>query len=183
MKPSDTKAEFIRLRAEGKSYAVISKDLGIAKDTCSKWEKELKEEIAQLKGEQLAELYDSYYMTREARIKKLGDTLDNINAALAQADLARLPPDKLLDFKLKYTEALKTEYIPTGRKHTLPAAFGADDILAALGDLLNRLRAGELTNEQATRESMVLSNLLKAYDAVELKVKLEALEAVIQSRG
>lgn len=183
MKPSDTKAEFIRRRAEGKSYSVISKELEIAKDTCSKWEKELKDEIARLKGEQLAELYDSYYMTREARIKKLGDTLDNINTALATSDLAQLPPDKLLDFKLKYTEALKAEYIPTGQPHTLPAEFGADDILAALGDLLNRLRSGELTDGQASRESMVLSNLLRAYDAVELKTKLEALEAVIQSRG
>ena len=48
-------------------------------------------------------------MTKEARIKKLGDTLEGINTALDGADLSTIPPEKLLDFKLKYTEALKEE--------------------------------------------------------------------------
>jgi hypothetical protein len=52
-------------------------------------------------------------MTREARIRKLGDTLARINTALGGVNLATVPPEKLLDFKLKYTEALKGEYIDT----------------------------------------------------------------------
>lgn len=183
MKPAEYKAQFIQLRAQGNSYAAIQKELGIAKETCSKWEKELNAQIAELKAEQLNELYDSYHMTKEARIKKLGDTLANIDDALEGADLSGLSLEKLLDYKLKYTEALKAEYIPTGKGQQLPKDFKASDILAAVGDLLNRVRSGEVTTEQASRESAVLGNLLKAYDAVELKAKLDALEATIRCRG
>lgn len=182
MKPQEQKAEFIQLRAEGKSYAAISKALSISKDTCSKWEQELKDEIAKLKREQLNELYISYYMTREARIKKLGDTLGAIEGALDSVDLATLPPEKLLDFKLKYTEALKSEYIDTTPAPALGNDFEAKDIMGALGNLLDRIRAGEVTNEQAARESLVIGNLLKAYDTVEVKAKLDALEAIVGGR-
>lgn len=182
MRPQEDKTEFIRLRAEGKSYAAISEELHISKDTCSKWEKELKSEIAELKKEQLNDLYNSYYMTKEARIKKLGETLEDIEQALSNIDLSEMPPEKLLDFKLKYTEALKDEYIPTATAKPIKKDFEAKDIMAAVADLLNRVRAEEVTPEQASRESLILSNLLKAYDAVELKTKLDALEALIGGR-
>ena len=184
MKPQEQKTEFIRLRAEGKSYSAIAEQLHISKGTCTAWERELKDAIADLKQEQLNELYSSYYMTKEARIKKLGDTLESINTALDGADLSQIPPEKLLEYKLKYTEALKGEYTGSGK----PYQFTADkikpaDIVTALGDLLNRVRAGEVTPEQANRESTVIANLLRAYDTVEIKAKLDALETIVGSRG
>lgn len=184
MKPQEQKTEFIRLRAEGKSYSVIADTLHISKSTCTAWERELKDAVTELKQEQLNELYSSYYMTKEARIKKLGDTLDSINTALDGADLSQIPPERLLEYKLKYTEALKGEYIGSGT----PYQFKTDkikpkDIVTALGDLLNRVRAGEVTPEQANRESSVIANLLRAYDTVEVKEKLNALESLIGSRG
>lgn len=183
MKPAEQKTEFIRLRAEGKSYSVIADTLHISKSTCTAWERELKDAIAELKQEQLNELYSSYYMTKEARIKKLGDTLESINTALEGADLSQIPPEKLLEYKLKYTEALKGEYTGSGE----PYQFTADkikpaDIVTALGDLLNRVRAGEVTPEQANRESAVIATLLRAYDTVEVKEKLDALESLVGSR-
>ena len=108
MKSQETKTEFIKLRACGKSFNYIAKELNISKSTCSSWEKELKEAIAELKQEQLNELYDAYFMTKEARIKKLGGILDKIDDTLEKADLAEVPLEKLLDFKLRYTEALKS---------------------------------------------------------------------------
>lgn len=183
MKPQEQKAEFIRLRAEGKSYTAIADTLHISKSTCTAWERELRAAIAELKQEQLNELYTSYFMTKEARIKKLGDTLDGIDTALAGADLSQMPPEKLLEYKLKYTEALKGEYTGSGT----PYQFTADkvepqNIVTALADLLNRVRAGEVSPEQANRESTVIANLLRAYDTVEVKAKLDALEAVIGGR-
>ena len=180
LKPQGQKTEFIRLRAEGKSYSAIADILHISKSTCTAWERELKDAIAELKQEQLNELYRSYYMTKEARIKNLGDTLNGINTALDGADLSQIPPEKLLEYKLKYTEALKGEYTGSGT----PYQFTADkidpkDIVTALGDLLNRVRTGEVTPEQANRESTVIANLLKAYDTVEVKEKLNALESLI----
>ena len=91
MKPQETKTEFIRLRAEGRSYSYIADILHISKSTCTEWERELKAQIAELRQEQLNELYSSYAMTKEARIKKLGDTLESINTALDGADLSMIP--------------------------------------------------------------------------------------------
>lgn len=179
MKPSELKQEFIRLRAENKSYSYIADKLHISKSTCSKWETQLEADIAQLKREELNSLYDAYSMTKEARIKKLGDTLDRVEDALDAVDLKEVAPEKLLDFKLKYTEALQKEYIGTEPAFKLEENIKPEDIVKALGDLLNRVRAGEVTQEQANRESLVLSNLLKAYEEVELKAKLDELEAIV----
>jgi len=142
MKPLELKTEFVRLRAEGKSYSAIANTLHISKSTCTAWERELKDPIVELKQEQLSELYSSYYMTKEARIRRLGDTLETINAALVNADLSKVPPEKLLDFKLKYTEALKGEYTGGTVAYQLSKSRQPQEILTALGDLLNRIRAG-----------------------------------------
>lgn len=179
MKPSELKQEYIRLRAEGKSYSYIADKLHISKSTCSKWETQLEADIAQLKREELNSLYDAYSMKKEARIKKLGDTLDRVEDALDAVDLKEVAPEKLLDFKLKYTEALQKEYTGTEPAFKLGEDIKPEDIVTALGDLLNRVRAGEVTQEQANRESLVLSNLLKAYEQVELKAKLDELEAIV----
>lgn len=182
MKPQETKTEFIRLRAEGRSYSYIADKLNISKSTCSSWEAEFRVTITELKQEQLNELYSSYAITKEARIKKLGDTLNNINSTLDGADFSEIPTEKLLDFKLKYTEVLKEEY--TG--HAVPYQFTENlepkEIVVALGDLLNRIRAGEVSTEQANRESAVIANLLKAYNTVEVKTKLDALKAIVEGR-
>ncbi|HFI0321059.1 TPA: helix-turn-helix domain-containing protein [Streptococcus suis] len=183
MKSPEIKTEFIALRAQGKTFEYIAKKLNISKSTCSAWEKELKTAIADLKQEQLNELYDTYYMTKEARIKKLGDILDKIDNTLDQSDLAEVPLEKLLDFKLKYTEALKAEYVHTGAVIDFSEQVTAQDILKALGSLLERVQRGEVSQEQANRESAILANLLKAFDAVELQEKLAMVESVLKSRG
>lgn len=181
MKPAELKKEYVRLRAEGQSYSSICEQLHISKSTCTKWEKALAAQIDELKRAELAELCESYSMTKEARIRRLGDTLEKINAALEQADFSTVDLAKLLDFKLKYTEALKGEYIGTKPALELDA-IDAKSIVTALADLLNRVRAGEVTTEQAQKESGILAQLLKAYDTVEVKAKLDELEAIIGGR-
>lgn len=184
MKPQEQKTEFIRLRAEGRSYSYIADTLHISKSTCSSLERELQDAIAELKQEQLNELYNSYAMTKEARVKKLGETLNGINEALDAVDLKEIPAEKLLDFKLKYTEALKEEYTGGRKAYQLNKGnIEAKDIVRAYGDLLARVQAGEISTEQANRESAVLANLLKAYDLVEVKAKLDALEAIVGGRN
>lgn len=182
MKPAETRAEFIKLRAEGKSYSFIGEKLSISKDTCHRWEQELSEAIAELKREQMEELYTAYKMTKEARIRRLGDTLENIDTALSQVDLRTVPPEKLLDFKLKYTEALRGEYTGSQRVLKLGDSTDASVIVKALSDLLERVRSGDVTTEQAQKESAVLAQLIKAYDMVELRAKLETLEGILESR-
>ena len=87
MKPRELKQEYIRLRAEGRAYSYIADKLHISKSTCTKWEKELEAEIAQIKREELNTLYDTYYMRKEDRIKKIGDTLEKVETALETTDL------------------------------------------------------------------------------------------------
>ena len=184
MKPQEVKNEFIRLRAEGQSYSKISKALNISKSTCTSWNKELKAAVASLKQEQLTELYDAYHITKEARIKKLGQTLDNIETALDNVELKEIPAEKLLEYKLKYMEALKEEYIsPTEPYEFTSEELEPRDIVDALNDLLSRVRAGDITNEQARQETAVLTNLLKAYDIVEIKDKVTILEDILGGRN
>lgn len=180
MKSNEAKLEFIKLRAKNKSYSYISKALNISKSTCTEWEKQLKDAIAELKREELQELYTSYHMTKEARIKQLGETLGKIDEAITNLDFNLVPPEKLLDYKLKYIEALKEEHIPLKEAFNLNGdSLEAKDILAALTDLLERIREGEITTEQANKEATVINNLLKAYDVVEIKAKLDAIEAAL----
>lgn len=180
MKPQELKQEYIMLRAEGRSYSYIAQELHISKSTCTKWEQALGADIAQLKKEQLNTLYEEYSMKKEGRIRQLGDTLARIEEAIQAADLSEVPAEKLLDLKLKYREALQKEYITTQPAFKLKDSINPRDIVTALGDLLDRVRAGEISNEQANRESLILSNLLRAYEQVEIKAKLEELEAIIK---
>jgi len=101
MKPEEVKRQYVELRAEGNSYASICEKLNICKATCTSWERELADQIEDIKRTKLQELAESYSMTKEARIKKLGGTLERINTALDNIDLSQVSPDKLLDYKLK----------------------------------------------------------------------------------
>ena len=180
MKPTELKQDFIRLRAEGRSYSYIAERLHISKSTCVKWEQDFASEIDELKRAELTELYESYHMSKQARIRELGEVLNKIDRAIESADFTTVDPAKLLDFKLKYTEALKGEHM--GTKAVDPTNVQAKDIVEALADLLNRTRAGDITTEQAQRESLILSNLLRAYDTAEVKVQVNMLEAIVGSR-
>lgn len=179
MKPIEKRRDFIRLRAEGKSIRAIAAELSISRGTCARWERDLKDQIEELKREELEDLYAHYHMTKEARIKRLGDTLGKIEDALDQVDLTETDPAKLLDFKLKYAAALKEEYTGSEPTVKLGAKATAQDILDALSDLLNRVRAGDASADQANREAAVLGHLLKAFETVEIKAKLDELEAIV----
>lgn len=132
MKDNKTKLAFIKARAEGKSYSTITKELGIAKATCTSWEQSLRSEIAELKREQLEELYTAYSMKQEARIKALGNILQGLDEAIAGKPLDALPVDKLLDLRLKYGRELKAEYKE-------PVELATDDTLDGLLEQYNQL--------------------------------------------
>lgn len=46
-------------------------------------------------------------MTKEARIKKLDNILGKIDGALDKTNFNEISPERLIDYKLKYTQALK----------------------------------------------------------------------------
>lgn len=181
MKDTETKLQFIQLRAEGNSYRSIAKKLKISKSTCEVWSRELAQQINGQKREYLEELLESYKASKAGRIKALGDTLKRIDTTLKDADLSKVDAGRLLDYKLKYMEALKNEYV--GVSPVMDKAINdGKGIIAALGDLLDRVRAGDIPQEQAQKETTVLVQLIRAFDTVEVKAKIEELETIMESR-
>ena len=110
-KPEEVKHRFIELRALGRSYAAICKELQITKRTAVDWGRQLEQEIARLKAIELEGLYESYGLQKEARIKALGGMLQRMEAELAQRDLTKVNTGRLLELYLTYHQqaALDTQ--------------------------------------------------------------------------
>lgn len=164
MLPAEKKHEFIRLRAEGKSYRAIEAEIGISRSTCSAWAQELETEIAITRAENLSALYEEYGLTKERRIQSLGQTLRQIDDALGSVDLSKMPPEKLLGMKLKYSEALRNEY--TGAEEPLPTGGARAEQSAMFyiySNLVDRLRAGNITVQQARVEMEAYKRMRGAY--------------------
>lgn len=178
---NEEKLKFIELRAKGYPYSQITKALNVSKGTLTAWNEELKEQITELKTEQLEELYHSYFMLKEARIKQLGETLNEINTALQGKSLTELPAYKLLDYKLKYMEVLKDEFIELHETKIGPK-LNAEIIFDELIALLDRVRTGDISKDQAIKENYILTSMLKAYETITLEKKIAALESVIGGR-
>lgn len=164
MLTTEIKQRFILLRAENKSYSQIIKELNISKSSCIKLSKKLNSEIAQAKADRLQGLYNDYFMTKEARIQHLGETLKNIDKALEKADLSSLSPKDLLDYKLKYSQALKEEYIPVIMDQPIEDnETGYTEILRAL---LARSRTaidlGGLSTTELSKELLLIEKIHKA---------------------
>ena len=175
----DKQAEFIKLRAKGLSLRQCGEALGTNKDTCNKWDRELKAQIAKHKSERLQDVYTEYGMYKEARIKALGTALNNIDTELSSRDLSDVSTDKLLDYKLKYTTALSEEYVPIAPQTDEGRELDAKEIIRRLDDLYTRVRSGETTKDQASTELVVLGGMLRAYDTTELEEKMDKLRRAI----
>jgi hypothetical protein len=120
-------------------------------------------------------------MLKESRITQFGETLKEINKALEGKTLSELPVDKLLDYKLKFIEALKDEFIELHETKIRPK-LNAEIIFDELITLLDRVRTGDITKDQAIKENYILTSMLKAYETITLEKKIAALEAVIGCR-
>ncbi len=108
----EQKERFVELRAVGKSFANISKELGVSKPTLISWSKEMALDIQNACGLRLDELSQSYVVAKEKRIEAFGKRLNTILMELDKRDLALLETDKLLTLALKYAEMLRIEYEP-----------------------------------------------------------------------
>lgn len=106
----ELKSDFIELRAKGWSYSRIAKKLKVSRSTLANWTAELEGEIASLKAMELEALYERYYLTKEGRIKLLGDQLKDIQAELKKRKLDRVSTEKLMELELKVFQSLKEEY-------------------------------------------------------------------------
>lgn len=166
MKSIQKRAEFIRLRAEGYSIKSAAKELSIAARTCERWDKEYREQISILKAEQLKDLYREYEATKEARIKKLGRSLQKIEDALEECNLSETPPGVLLSLKLKYIEQLSKEY-KEAEMPEICQAYTKEDLLKATTSLYERIKNGQTVGQQAKLEIAALAQLERAINVNE----------------
>jgi transcriptional regulator len=148
METLETKERFIELRAKGWSFDKIAKDLGKAKQTLIDWSKELQDEIANRKAIELEALYESYYLLKEAKIKKYGAILSKITNELESREFTNVPTGRLLELYLLYFERLSQEVVEPNFKSSQEIAEETEDreLLGALTTIreepVRRLKVG-----------------------------------------
>jgi len=101
---------FVQYRARGWSLRKIARKLRISRTTLSNWQAELEEEIASLKAIELEALFEQFYISKEARVRLLGEQLKRVRVELNKRDLTDVPTDTLMAMLLKLSEALQEEY-------------------------------------------------------------------------
>jgi len=180
---TELKTRFIELRARGLSYSRIAKELNVSKGTLTAWNQELSGEIATLKAAQLDELYEKYYLLREGRIEMIGSQIKKMLKELRKRDFSEMTTEKLLDLVLRYTEAIKAEYIEPEPDTIIDLKPNAQSVISSIRETLNRYRSGQIDQERAQRETAILVSIVKAIETSELQARIEALEAVLMSRG
>lgn len=158
MTNKEKKEQFIIMRASGHSYNTIAKELGISKSTCTAWNNELQYKIQEYEDERTQELKAKYKLTKAGHIERLGETLERIDQAIAQADLSEVPADKLLKLKLEYEEKLHAESEPEHRQESLPA-YTAEEIVTETKRIYERLKAGEISPQTAKVQLYILEGI------------------------
>jgi transcriptional regulator with XRE-family HTH domain len=183
MKTLDTKDKYIELRAEGLSQRTCAKRLGVSAASVSRWEAEMAESISEARKRRLEEVYERYGMMKEARLRRLGGTIERLDKAAAAIDYQAIPAERILDLQIKFQEAFRDEYVSTGGggkglspEGDLAAAY------KALSDILRRLQEGAITDTQARGELAICEALIKTKETMELEKKLASLEEAISKK-
>jgi len=108
-KDNDTKNRFIELRGNGLSFDKIVKDIGVSKGTLLKWDKELKQEISEVRFIELESMIQKYGVLRTERVKSYGEMLEKYRKELSNRDLSDVSTNKLLDMALIIEDRLREE--------------------------------------------------------------------------
>lgn len=148
MKEVETKHQFVELRAQGKSLRTASDELKIGLQTAVRWERELKEQIANLKAIEIDALLERHQLTVQAQIERYGFELARVTEELKKRDLSDVPTPKLYAIMGKLHARIE-EALPT-------LTVRNDDEIAALKELdelvaTRRSRKASEVNAHATR--------------------------------
>lgn len=109
MEPLETRHRFIELRAKGFSFDKISSELNVHKHTLIDWSKQLEQDITTHRAVELEQLYDSFLLVKEQRLKLLGRIFSKLQAEIERRDFAQLQTDKLLEILIKYDTQIREE--------------------------------------------------------------------------
>jgi len=101
VKDVETKHRFVELRAQGKSLRTVADELSVGLQTVVRWERELKEQIENMKAMELDALLERHRLTVQAQIERYGVELTRVTEELQKRDLASVPTPKLYDIMIK----------------------------------------------------------------------------------
>jgi len=109
MKDAIAKAEFIKLRVEGKSYDFIAQKLHKSKSTLYQWNRKLKKEIDNMEFLLFQSIIEKYKFTKKARIEFLAELLNKALEILKAKDLNKISFKDLIFLIEKCEKCMKDE--------------------------------------------------------------------------
>ena len=95
MKDKQTKERFMELRGQGLPLAKIAAEIGVSKTTLINWDRDLKEDIDNLKAVELEAMYDKFYLSTRKQVEFFGDILSRIQREIETRDLSEISTEKL----------------------------------------------------------------------------------------
>lgn len=107
----ETEKRIVQLRARGKSYATIAKEVEVAKQTAIDACKRCKEEIATLQAIEIEELHETQRVGYKERITALATLMQKMREEIDRRDLTRVPTEKLISLYQKQASVLKEEVV------------------------------------------------------------------------
>jgi len=182
---TEIKQDFVNLRAKGYSFRYIAKELKLSPQTLLNWEGELNEEISKLKSVELEFLYEQYFLTKKHRFKEISKQLQAIQKELGDRKLSDISTDKLFDLNLKYLERAGQEYVEPNfliKNNKIVSKLDSQGISLELYLLLLRFRSGAIDTKKASRESSILTAMLKAEEQGDIQEKVEELKTLLEGK-
>jgi len=104
--------EFLRLRAEGRSYAKIAGILPVSVTTCKKWGLKWQPKIEEMRAAHVSGFLKGHLMELEHRLKLRAEQISRLRDELADRDLGELSTQELLRLELRYLDAAQKEVAP-----------------------------------------------------------------------
>ena len=100
--------KFVELRAEGMSFAEISKAINVSKPTLIKWSKELKEKIEEIASDLEDAFRTEQRLKRTLRARLLANELDEAYKALSKTNYEKMSKKDLISIIEKLEEKLNS---------------------------------------------------------------------------
>lgn len=104
--------EFLRLRAEGRSYAKIGRILPVSVTTLKIWGQREQVRVREMRDAHLVGFVKAFLMEVEERLVLRAEQITRIRDELADRDLGKLSTEQLLRLELRYLESVRRDVAP-----------------------------------------------------------------------
>jgi len=137
---NDKKKKFLLLRADGKSFDKIAKELKVTKKTLIQWSRIYQDDIQDLQFQDMRDLKEQYRYDKKAQYEQLLKQLEKFNKAIDEADLSSATIKDLhlirndINSKLEQIEK-RTSFINTGLTSTCSITGNVENVSLKLNEV------------------------------------------------